>query len=77
MEDDVGEATEKDGDHVGEDVEDPLDGPDRKRLNSEIEIKNKYNTIIDMWLLKWISKSGERMWAGMGFTLRTDIIGSV
>ena len=37
VEEDVGEATEKDGDHVGEDVEDPLDGPDRKRLNSEIE----------------------------------------
>ena len=37
VKEDVGEATEKDGDHVGKDVEDPLDGPDRKRLNSEIE----------------------------------------
>ena len=37
VEEDVGEATEKDGDHVGKDVEDPLDGPDRKRLKSETE----------------------------------------
>ena len=37
MEEDMVEATEKDGDHVGEDVEDPLDGLDRKRLKSETE----------------------------------------
>ena len=36
-EEDLGEATEKDGDHVGEDVEDPLNGPNRKRLKSEME----------------------------------------